>query len=187
MSEKLEHAREGMHHAHHVGDRRARRIAVLIAILAAALAIADLAEKSAQNEYLTRHVALSNDWSFFQAKNVRATVRSSEANVLASLPPSPDTEARIKAAQADAARLRDDPESGEGMKQLAERAKVQTEERDHALHSYHHYELVVSALQIAIVLASVSVVTQVAWLAVLGGGLGLLAAIYGAFLSIGVV
>lgn len=187
MSEKLEHAREGMHHAHHLDDARARRTAVLIAVLAAALAIADLAEKSAQNEYLTRHVALSDDWSFYQAKNVRAAIRSSEANLLASLPPSADIAGRIKAAQADEARLRDDPGSGEGMKQLAERARVQAQDRDRALHSYHHYELVVSALQIAIVLASVSVVTRIGWLAALGGGLGLVAGLYGVLLGMGIV
>jgi len=187
MSEKLEHAREGIQHAHHQDDARARKTAVLIAVLAAGLAVTDLAEKSAQNEFLTRHVALSDDWSFYQAKNVRATIRSSESNLLASLPPSPDITKRIRAAQAEEARMRDDPESGDGMKQLAERAKVQTEDRNRALHIYHHYELAVSALQIAIVLASVSVVTRIGWLAVLGGGLGLAAGVYAALVGIGVV
>ncbi|MBU6499228.1 MAG: DUF4337 family protein, partial [Rhodospirillales bacterium] len=49
--------------------------------------------------------------------------------------------------------------------------------RDHQFHRYHLFEIVVGALQIAIVLASVSVVTRVNLLAVgaglLGGGAGL--------------
>jgi len=56
--------------------------------------------------------------------------------------------------------MRDDPQGGDGMKQLGERAKGQEAERDAAFHRYHEFELVVGALQIAIVLASVSVVTR---------------------------
>ena len=48
------------------GDTSARRVAVLIAVLAAALA--DMAEKGAQNEYLTHHVAVADDRAFYQAK-----------------------------------------------------------------------------------------------------------------------
>jgi len=80
VRDRLEHAREGIQHAHHLGDGRARKTAVLIAVLAAALAVADLAEKSARNEFLTRHVVLSDDWSFYQAKNAGATIRSSGPN-----------------------------------------------------------------------------------------------------------
>jgi hypothetical protein len=159
MSETIEHAKEGIEEAHHHGDSRARRTAVLIAVLAAALALADMGEKGAQNQYLTHHIALSDDWGFFQAKNMRATVRAAEATVLESLP--------------------SDPAKGDGMKQLAERAEAQAEMRDHAFHRYHQYEIVVGGLQIAIVLASVSVVTRVVALAYAGGLLGAVAGAYG--------
>ena len=78
MSDTIEHAREGIHEAHHAhalhGDTTARRIAVLIAVLAAALALAEMGEKGAQNEYLTQHVAVADGWAFYQAKNLRAAV-----------------------------------------------------------------------------------------------------------------
>ncbi len=183
MSETIEHAKEGIEEAHHHGDSRARRTAVLIAVLAAGLALADMGEKGAQNQYLTRHIALSDDWGFFQAKNVRATVRAAEATVLESLPPDPAIPARVKAAHDEEARLRDDPAGGDGMKQLAERAHDQTEQRDHAFHRYHQYETVVGGLQIAIVLASVSVVTRVLWLAYAGGLLGAAAGLYGLLIA----
>ena len=90
MSETIEHAREGLHHAHHAPaphtDSTARRIAVLIAVLAAALALAEMGEKGAQNAYLTHHIAVSDDWAFYQAKNARATSWAAEAGILANLP-----------------------------------------------------------------------------------------------------
>jgi hypothetical protein len=185
MSESIEHAREGIHEAHHAqalhSDTTARRIAVLIAVLAAALALAEMGEKGAQNEYLTHHIALSDDWAFYQAKNARAAVVVAEAGILASLPNAaePGPQAEIKRAKDEEARLRDDPQGGEGMNQLAERAKGQEAARDIAFHRYHEFELVVGALQIAIVLASVSVVTRIVALALGAGVIGALAAAFG--------
>lgn len=184
MSETIDHAREGIHHAHsephqHT-DRTARRIAVLIAVLAAALALAEMGEKAAQNAYLTHHISLSDDWAFYQAKNARAAVLAAEAGVLANLPNAADAgpQAEIKRARDNEARLRDEP-NGDGMKQLAERAKVQEAARDTAFHHYHEFELVVGALQISIVLASIAVVTRIVALAFGAGAIGAIAAGYG--------
>lgn len=191
MSDTIEHAKEGLEHAHHAaheGDRFAPRTAVMIAALAAALALADMEEKAAQNAYLTHHIAVSDDWSFFQGKNVRATVRAAEASILESLPNASDEtiRGRIQTARENEARLRDEP-GADGMKQLAERAQRQTELREHEFHRYHQFELVVGALQIAIVLASVSVVTRVRPLAAAGGLIGAVAAIYGLAIASGVL
>jgi len=186
MSEAIEHAREGLEHAHHHakhGDDHpapggARGIAILIAILAALLALCDMGAKSSQNAYLTYHIALSNDWSFYQAKNARAVMRSVEASMLESLPTAQDeaVQKRIQAARADMARLRDEP-GGDGMKQLAEKARGNEAQRNHFEHAYHMYEITVGALQIAIVLASVSVVTRIAALAYAAGVIGALASV----------
>jgi hypothetical protein len=59
-------------HAHI--DPSNRKIAVLIAVLAAFLAISEMGGKSAQTEVLIQQVEGSNMWSFFQAKTVRQTV-----------------------------------------------------------------------------------------------------------------
>ena len=190
MSETIEHAKESIAEAHHAnGDTSARRIAILIAVLAAALALADMGEKGAQNAYLTHHVAVSDDWAFYQAKNMRATVWAAQAGVLANLPNAADAgpQAEIKRARDNEARMRDDPQGGDGMKQLGERAKGQEAERDAAFHRYHQFELVVGALQIAIVLASVSVVTRVTPLAFGAGVIGCIAAIYGVLVAQGVI
>ncbi len=189
MSETIESAREGMHHAQHEagahGDSSARRIAVLIAVLAAALALAEMGEKGAQNAYLTHHVGLSDDWAFYQAKNARASIWAAEAGILASLPNAADAgpQAEIKRAKENEARLRDEP-GGDGMKQLAARAETHRAARDEAFHRYHEFELVVGALQISIVLASVAVVTRMLALAVGAGAIGALAAGFGLFVSL---
>lgn len=162
MSESMERAHETIeHHAAH-SDPWARRVAMLVSVLAAALALSEIGGKAAQNAYLTHHVAVSNDWAFYQAKNLRAVVRTSEVALLSSLPNAQDPaqQALIKEARDYVARMRDDPQGGEGMKQLAAKAKALEVERDEAFHRYHDYEYAVGALQIAIVLASVSVITR---------------------------
>lgn len=188
MSERIEHAREGLEHAHHHsahGDEHptpggARGVAILIAILAALLAICDMGAKSAQTSYLTYHIALSNDWSFYQAKNARAVIRGLEANLLEIQPNAQDeaVQKKIAAARAEIARLRDEP-GGDGMKQLMEKARANETQRNHYEHQYHLYEMIVGALQIAIVLASVSVVTRMALLSYAAGAIGLASALAG--------
>jgi hypothetical protein len=191
MSDTIDQAKDSIAEARHAhlehGDHNARRTAILIAVLAAALALADMGEKGAQNAYLTHHIAVSDDWAFYQAKNQRATVLAAEAGVLANLPNAADAgpQAEIKRAQANEARLRDEPDTGEGMKQLAERAHSQEIARDIAFERYHKFELVVGALQIAIVLASVSVVTRMVMLGIGAGAIGAVAAIYGVMIAQG--
>lgn len=167
--EQLEHAHEAQHHAsgRSHSDRVARRVAVLIAVLAATLAISEMGEKSSQNEYLTHHIQAADNWAFFQAKNIRSSVQRASADLMESLPTAsePEVRKRIDAARADAARLRDDPVAGDGSKQIAEKAHAEERSREAAFHRYHQFELAVGALQIAIVLASVSVVTRVMALA----------------------
>jgi hypothetical protein len=178
VSEAMERAHETIHEHGGHADPWARGVAVLVSILAAVLAMTEIGGKAAQNAYLTHHVALSNDWAFYQAKNLRSVVRTSEADLWASLPNATDPaiQARIKEAKDYAARMRDDPEGGEGMKQLAVTAQQQEVARDAAEHRYHSYEYAVGALEIAIVLASVSVVTRIRALTIGAAAIGAAAA-----------
>ena len=75
MGDLIEQAHDAIHeaqHAHEHGDFSARNIAVLVSVLAAILALAGVGEKSAQNSYLTYHIAASDDWAFYQAKKLYA-------------------------------------------------------------------------------------------------------------------
>ena len=189
--DQLEQVDEAQHHAegHRHGDHLARRVAVLIAILAATLAVSEMGEKSSQNAYLTHHIQASDNWAFFQAKNIRATMQRTAAEVMESLPNNTDPEVRkrIDAARTEAARLRDDPVAGDGSKQVAEKAHAEEALREVAFHRYHQFESAVGALQIAIVLASVSVVTRVLWLAYGAALIGLAAGAFSFAIATGLV
>ena len=56
---------------------------------------------------------------------------------------------------------------------MSERAKHAEEERDLATDKYHHFELASAAFQIAIVLASATIITGMIWLAWISGVLTL--------------
>lgn len=192
MSDDLERAQEGMEHAHEAaethGDGSARKIAILISVLAAALALAEMQEKGAQNAYMTRHIEVSDDYAFYQAKTVRANLYTTQADLLASLPNAADPaiKARIDADRATAARLEDD-EKTQGRKQLLAQAEAHKEQREAQFHRYELFEIVVGALQIAIVLASVSVVTRVRPLAFGAGLIGAGAIVAGVLISLSAI
>ena len=162
-------------------DRWPMLMAITVSFLAASLAIAELGEKSSQTEYLTHNISASDTWSAYQAKNLRASLWNSQALLMQSLPNASDpaVQARIEKAHAEGARMRDEPGSGDGMKQLMVKAKGEEHERELAFHAYHGFEHTSSLLQISIVLASVSVVTRVRALGVAAGAIGLLACGYG--------
>lgn len=172
---------EAAHEAHGHDDGWPRWMAVVVSVLAASLALAELGEKSSQTGYLTHHIAASDTWNYYQAKNLRAGLWSAQAVLLDSLPNATDpaVQAHIRTARSEEARMRDEPETGDGMKQLQAKAKAEERDRDVAFHAYHGYEYTVSALEISIVLASVSVVTRVRTLGVAAGLIGLLACCYG--------
>jgi hypothetical protein len=68
----------------------------------------------------------------------------------------------------------------DGMEQLAAKATEREHERDHEGHRYHGLEVASGGLQLAIVLASVSVITSLLPLLVGAGLLGVASAGYAA-------
>ena len=183
MVDPVETAHEQIHEAHHAHgdtDPWPRRMAVVVSVLAASLALAEIGAKSTQTAYLTHHIAASDTWGFYQAKNLRATLRDTQAETLRSLPnaETPAIKDRIAAALAEEARMRDEP-GKDGMKQLRAKAEGLEHDRDHAFHLYHGYEYTSGALEIGIVLASVSVVTRIRTLGIAAAAIGLAACAYG--------
>jgi hypothetical protein len=86
MSEEFEQAHEHLEHAAHGHEGKGHtRPAIIIAIMAAALALMEFAAKDAQTNYLTNHIAATNTWAQYEAKTVRRTVLTSEADLLESL------------------------------------------------------------------------------------------------------
>lgn len=183
--EKIHEAGHG-HHAEHGGSNAStKRIAVLISLLAALLAITETAGKSAQNTSVIANIEAANLWSFFQAKSIRMTLMQVQADGLALTPFPPGSEQaqsvdkQLQKWKATAARYDSEPETGEGRKELSQKAKVAEQRRDKALAAYHMFEYGAAALQLAIVLSSASVVTGAMLLAWMSGGLGLIGAGFG--------
>jgi hypothetical protein len=176
--ENLEHAEHAEHAAH-----SNKKIALLIAVLALFLAFSETLGKSAQTTAITYNVTTNDLWSFFQAKTIRMTVittAAEQAQIEADRTTDADAKARLLKAidgwKKTAARYNDEPETKEGRKQLAERAKEAEEKRELALARYHQYEFASAAFQIGIVLASAEVITGIAalgWLSGLVGVFGL--------------
>jgi len=161
-------------------DPSNRKVALLIAVLAAVLAFSETLGKSAQTEAISRNVEASNLWAFFQAKTIRMTTlrTAAEALEIDLMQPQiassrPALEKRIAEWRANAERYDSEPQTQEGRKELAARAKSAEQRRDHAMAAYHYYELGSGALQLAIVLASANVITGAAFLLWASSGLGI--------------
>ena len=165
-------------------DPSNKKIALLIAVLALVLAFAETLGKSAQTAAISHNIEASNLWAFFQAKTIRQTTLRTAAEQLRVESSSEPAKKQIEAWMKTAERYQSEPETGEGRKELAERAKQAEKKRDVSLAAYHHYELASAAVQIAIVLASAAIVTGAMVLAWIGIGLGVVGI---AFCAIGLV
>jgi len=171
-----------------------KKLALVIAVLALFLSLAEGLGKSAQSEALNSQIEASDLWNFFQAKNVRRT-----SNLIAvdqaqlSLPSITDpgqraaTEKQIAEWTETAERYHSEPGlvdgQGEGTEELSHRAQEAEHHRDEMLAKYHNYEFASSAFQIGIVLASAAVITGLAMPGFLASGLALLIGL--AFTAIG--
>ncbi|MEY3629526.1 MAG: hypothetical protein RLY91_1292 [Pseudomonadota bacterium] len=173
-------------HGGHV-DPSNKKIALLIAVLALFLAISETLSKAYQTEVITKQVEASNLWAFFQAKSIRKT-STDLAIQSAQIQPSLDeakTAAMIKRWTDASKRYDSEPETGEGRKELASRAVAAQKLGEVANHKYHNLEISSGVLQVAIVLASSSIITNVMLLAWLAGGLGVVAVGFGIFAMTG--
>jgi hypothetical protein len=175
-------AHENLEHAEHVEHAAGhnKQIALLIAVIALFLAISETFGKSAQTSAISDNVEASNLWAFFQAKTIRMTAVRTAAEAL-SIEAEANADAAVKAAmmkqieawRKTAARYDDEPETGEGRKQLSARAQEAEHNRDTNMAKYHHFELASAAFQVGIVLASASVITGMMALAFAAGALSI--------------
>jgi hypothetical protein len=173
-------------HAHgegHSAGPRGKQVAILISILALLLAIAETGAKSAQTATLTSNIHASDLWAQYQAKTIRQTMLKTASEQmqteLGSLTDPRRREAVLKRLddwKATIARYESEPGktpgTGDGRVELKEQALAAEHQRDQALKKYHRYEIGAAAFQIAIVLASASIITGVAYLLWIAGGIG---------------
>lgn len=154
---------EGAHGGHVEGGDK--RTALVIAILALFLAIVETGAKSAQTEAITLNVETTNLWAFFQARTIRQTtaiaaVESAELQKLATTDAAIRTgiEAQQKAWRDQVANWESNSKN-DGRKELSARAHNVEERRERYMAQYHFYEYAAALLQVAIVIASATIIT----------------------------
>ena len=167
-------------HGHGHGEHGSNKgVALLISVLALVLAFSETLGKGAQTNALALNIEASNLWAFFQAKTIRQTVlRTAAEEVQVSEKVTDNARKQVDKWRETAQRYQNEPETGEGRDQLAARAKEAEKKRDRSMAAYHHYEVASAAVQIAIVLASASIIAEIAALVWVAGVLGVVGIVF---------
>ncbi len=162
-------------------DGSNKKVALLIAVLALALAFSEMLGKNAEKASMQANIEANNLWAFFQAKTIRRAM-AQNLSELVQIDAATADEARKAAIarQVDtwgklAARLESEPETNEGRRELMARAKAAEKTRDLQNQKNEGFEIASAILQVAIVVASAMIITGIAWLAYAAGGLGIIA------------
>jgi hypothetical protein len=140
--------------------------AIYIAALAVLIAIASIGDDGAAKTMIRSSIDITDTFSFFQAKNIRQTsfrlaaddFEAQLADPALAAPVRQKLEEKVKAYRATAERYESEPETGEGKKELLAKAKALQAEREIALRQDPYFDYAQALLQIAIVLASVSLI-----------------------------
>src|SRR4051812_28539241 len=165
----------GHGHVDHGGNKG---VALLISVLALVLAFSETLGKSAQTTALNANIEAANLWSFFQAKTIRQTVLRTAAEQAETASPNDSMKKQIGKWKETIQRYQNEPDTGEGREQLVARVKEVEKKRDRSLAAYHHYEMASAAVQIAIVLASASIITSMVALVWGAGLLGVIGVVF---------
>jgi hypothetical protein len=160
--------------------------AIYIAVLAVLLAICAMGDDDASQTAVRANINAADAYAFYQAKNIRQTeyqlqADAFDAQLLDPALPDPSRKflsEKLAAYKGRVARYESEPETGEGKKELLAKAKALEAERDLALQRDPYFNIGQGSLQIAIVLASVSLIVSgslLLWLSALLGVIGALA------------
>ena len=167
-------------------NRFKQRAALAIAFFAMVLAITGLGGSNAGKEAINNNILASNYFNFFQAKNMRQTAFALAADELelawlndpaVSDAAKASLRSKLDQYRATVTRYESEPETKEGKKELIVSAREYEAKRDHALKQDPYFDYAEALLQIAIVLISVAIVADIAWLSYIGGVLGILGAL----------
>ena len=161
-----------------------KKVALLIAILALFLALAEAGAKTAEHRATELNIGSSDLYNFYQAKKVRQSIAETAAESLEAergAASDPQVQAaidkQIASFKATVAKFEKDPKTPEdSLDAIQERAKQASEGRELYNHKLEHFEYASGALQIAVVLASAAIITGAAALAWIAGGRGVVGA-----------
>jgi hypothetical protein len=167
-------------------NRQKNRTALTISIFAMLLAITSLGGSNAAKDITQENILAANTYAFYQAKSIRQTtlkVAAADMELQLLREPAMNTAAKeatqkkIDDYKKTIDRYESEPDTKEGKKELMVRAKAHEAVRDHAIRQDPWFDYAEGALQIAIVLLSVSIIGSIPALYFAGLGLGLLGSV----------
>lgn len=172
------------------GAAPGRLTAIYIAALAVMIAVTAMGDDDATQSVMRASIEAADTYAFYQAKNIRQTDYRLAADDfetrLADGALSPDIrqrlEEKLRAYRSTAERYESEPATGEGKKELLVKARGLEAERDLALKRGSYFDYGQALLQIAIVLASASLIlggSLLLWFSVGLGAFGGLIALNG--------
>ena len=157
----LEHLHEEIHHhAEHGGARWISGVALSTAILAVLAAIAGLLSGKHANEAMMAQIEASDQWSYYQAKSIKASVLDAKMTLTAE------------------ATEKDKEKAAQYQEEQAEIKREAEHKQAEARSNFHKHEVFargVTMFQIAIAIAAISALTKRRryWLVSMGlGGIG---------------
>jgi hypothetical protein len=154
---------EVQEHSHHANSSFDKRVAVTMAVIAAALAIVTVLGHIESTEELLSQQRASDQWSYYQAKSIRRYQSEVARDILGSL-------GKSEAVQKYAGNVeRYQKESGE----IEEKARELEVESDHARRKALRFHFGEVFLEMAIVFASLAILTKrnFLWMTAIGGAL----------------
>jgi hypothetical protein len=153
-------------------EARDRWLGVYIGVLALFLAVCTMLGNNVTKDAQKLNIDANNNWNFFQAKNlrrqmVRLQIDQFEVELANTSLPEVTRQAvsqKIAVYRALDKELTSDPQRGEGLDELWKKGKALEAERDLAFKKDPYFDWSQTFLQIAIVLASVCLITGTIWL-----------------------
>jgi hypothetical protein len=170
-------------------ESKDKKVALVIAILALFLALAEAGGKNAQHLSTEQNIEASDLFNFYQAKKIRQSIVQGDLESLQAIrvgqvdPKVGEAmDKQIESWKSVVEKFDNDAKNPQdSLDKIQERAKQAQEGRELANHRLEHYELASGLIQIAIVLASASIITGIAVLMWLSVGLGAIGAALMAF------
>ena len=158
-------------HVHHAKEPFDKIVAGTMAIIAALLAIVSVLGQHFTTETILQQEKSSDEWSFYQAKNIRRYSAQMGQDVLTQMKASPDAIAKY---------VKDGEKYDKQMEEIQKEAKDFEKERDSAEAKSKRFHFGEVFLEIAIVLSSLAILTKMKPMYVAGAILAVLGVVYAA-------
>jgi hypothetical protein len=168
--EQVEHIEHTQHAAH--GGTFDRRVATTMAIIAAMLAAETMLSHRAHNDTLRfqteadiLHTQANDEWSYYQAKNIRRHAYQSNLAMLELLTRSPGSDERYQALRAEWEKQLADykselPPQKEKAEHLTHEAEQRMAKSEEAHHKGDRFDIGELAVELGLVLCSLAVLTK---------------------------